>query len=73
MPFGDQYWAYKSKWDEWNNWSSSAQQTITFNYPTYSDSTNPLPSPAPKIEMPEGPLDWLRRRVVEITDLAYAA
>ena len=68
MPFGDH--VYKNYWDEWNYTTSASAPTITFNYPAYS--TNAAPPPAPKVEMPEGPLDWLRRRVVEITDLAYA-
>jgi hypothetical protein len=58
-------------------WSSSASaQTIQFNY---SGSTTPYYYPAPihppasVVEMPEGPVEWLRRRVTEITDLAYAA
>lgn len=60
-------------------WSSSAAATsIDWQY-NYSGTTQQFvyptitydPPPAPT--MPESPMEWLRRRVTEITDLAYAA
>ena len=48
----------------------------TFNYHYTSSSTPYYITPTyypPAVEMPEGPMEWLRRRVTEITDLAYAA
>jgi len=68
--FGDSFTIYP--------WNSTAATTIQYGYSSggYSAPVQPTyyypPTPASAVEMPEGPLDWLRRRVVEITDLAYA-
>lgn len=69
--FGDSFGSYP-----WGYSSSATQQTFQINY-TSAGTTMPWyypPAPvAPVVEMPEGPLEWLKRRVTEITDLAYAA
>jgi len=66
--FGDSFTIYP--------WSSTASAQTTMHFDYSSNSGYPVQAyypPAPVIEMPEGPMEWLKRRVTEITDLAYAA
>ena len=68
--FGDSFSIYP-----WN--STSAGTTVQFQYSNSGYTVQPYyypPAPVPTpVEMPEGPMEWLQRRVTEITDLAYAA
>lgn len=71
MAYGDSFATYP-----WGYSSSATQQTFEINYtpvgPTVPWYYQPAPV-TPAVEMPEGPMEWLKRRVTEITDLAYAA
>jgi len=74
--------AYGVDWTTYPWGYSSSQDSITINYtqPVWTSGATatyynwPMavqPSP-PRQEMPESPMDWLHRRVTEVTDLAYA-
>ena len=70
--FGDSFSVYP-----WN--STAAATTVQYQWGSSSGGYTVQPyyyPPAPvtpAVEMPEGPMEWLQRRVTEITDLAYAA
>ena len=77
----DSFTAYP--WGGGDPWGGSAASTyqVTYNWGANANTTGQMPfyyPPAPEpvrgpVEMPESALEWLRRRVTEITDLAYAA
>lgn len=76
MAYGDGTW-HQYPWS--SNVTYDDQTSYTWGYSTSSGAyVYPQVYPAPqtwaeeKIEKVESAMEWLRRRVTEITDLAYA-
>lgn len=72
MSYGDRWTSYP--------WGYSTGATTSYTYPlifttggsSYEYNWPVVQQEAERPRMPESPLEWLRRRVTEITDLAYA-